>query len=199
MRKRFATLTALALLGLPAASAQAQARLGVIGGLSRATFTGGGSQGITWRNVGMVGAMAHLPIGDAFAVRPELLYATKGPRARLGRSADAALKLSYLQLPVLLQIVTDPGVPLHPRLYGGMSVGLLLDCRRGEARCDDDPDLVTRDFDSGLLMGGEIEVLGAGLGLRYEAGLGSVTAEGPGLESHNGVLSFTVQYLFGSR
>lgn len=198
MRKRFATLTALALLGLPA-SARAQAGLGVISGLSRATLTGGGSQGITWRNAWMVGGVAHLPIGDAFAIRPELLYATKGPRARLGRSAEAAPRLSYLQLPVLLQIVTDRGVPLHPRLYGGASVGLLLDCRRGGARCDDDPHFVTHGFDASLLMGGEIKVLGVGLGVRYEAGLGSVTAEGPGLETHNGVLSFTVQCLFGLR
>ena len=194
MRKRFAMLTALALLGVPTASAEAQARFGVISALSRATFTGGGSQGITWRTTLMVGGVADFPMGEAFSIRPELHFATKGSRARVGRTADAALKLSYLQLPVLLQVRTDPGILLRPRLYGGVSLGVLLSCRQEDANCDDH--LVTHAFDSGLLVGGEIELFHAGLGVRYEAGLGSVTDQAPGLEMQNGVLSLTVRYLF---
>ena len=199
MRIRFGMLAALALLGVPAADTQAQPRFGVIGGVSRATFTGGGAQGITWRTAAMLGGVADIPLGDAFSVRPELHFATKGSRGRAGSAAAVALKLYYLQLPVLLQLLTESDVLLRPRLYGGVSVGILLGCRRRAARCDDDPDLVTHDFDSGLLVGGEIEVLGAGLGLRYEAGLGSVTALARGLEVQNGVLSLTVRYLFQPR
>ena len=199
MRKRFAMLTALGLLGVPVASAQAQARFGVISGLSRATFTGGGSQGITWRTALMVGGVADVPFGKAFSIRPELHFATKGSQARAGRTADGALKLSYLQLPVLLQLLTDPAVRLRPRLYCGVSLGVLLSCRRQDANCHDDTHLVIRAFDSGLLVGGEIEVFAAGLGVRYETGLGSVTAQAPGLEVQNGVLSITVRYLFRPR
>ena len=196
MRKRIAMLSALALLGVPADSVQAQARFGVISGLSRATFTGGGTQGITWRTAVMVGGMADLPLGEALAIRPELHFATKGARPRVGRTADAALELSYLQLPVLLQILTDRDVPLRPQLYGGVLFGVLLSCRQEDMACSDDH---ARGFDSGLLVGGEVEALGAGLGVRYEAGLGSVSARHEGLEIQNGVLSFTMRYLFRSR
>ena len=199
MQKRFAMLTALALLGVPAASTQAQARFGVISGVSRATFTGGGAQGITWRTALMLGGVADVPLGEAFSIRPELHFATKGSRGRVGRAADAAMKLSYLQLPVLLQLLTERDVLLRPRLFGGVSLGILLSCRREDANCDDDADLVIHAFDSGLLVGGEVEVFGAGLGVRYEAGLGSVTSQAPGLEMQNGVLSLTVRYLFRPR
>ena len=199
MQNRFAIMTALALLGIPAGNIQGQARFGVISGLSRATFTGGGAQGITWRTTLMVGGMADIGLGEAFAVRSELHFATKGPRARVGETADAALKLSYLQLPVLVQLLTEPGILLSPRLYAGVSLGVLLRCRRKDLTCSDDPGLDIRSFDYALLVGGEIEVFGAGLGVRYEAGLGSVTARAPGLEIQNGVLSFTVRYLFQAR
>ncbi len=197
MKNRFATLTALALLSIPAANVQGQARFGVISGLSRATFTGGGAQGITWRTAVMVGGVADLRLGDALAMRSELHFATKGSRARVGKTAEAALRLSYLQLPVLMQLLTEPDVLLRPRLYGGVSFGLLISCRREDMACSDD--LHVHDFDTGLLVGGEIEVFGTGFGVRYEAGLGSVTAQAPGLEIQNGVLSLTLRYLFESR
>lgn len=198
MRKRLAMLTVLALLGVPATKSQAQARFGLIGGVSRATFTGGGARGITWRTAVLVGGMADIPLGEAFSVRPELHFATKGSRRREDRTPEAALKLTYLQLPVLLQVLTDREVLLRPRLYGGISFGLLLGCRREKANCENIPDLVTHALDSALLVGGEVEFFGAGLGLRYEAGLASVTAPSPGLEIQNGVLSLTVRYLFPS-
>ena len=197
MRKRFAMLTVLALLGVPATKSQAQARFGLIGGGSRATLTGG-ARGITWRTAVLVGGMADIPLGEAFSVRPELHFATKGSRRREDRTPETALKLTYLQLPVLLQVLTDREVLLRPRLYGGVSFGLLLGCRREKANCENIPDLVTHALDSALLVGGEVEFFGAGLGLRYEAGLASVTAPSPGLEIQNGVLSLTVRYLFPS-
>lgn len=197
MKNRFAILTALALLGIPAGNVQGQARFGVISGLSRATFTGGGAQGVTWRTALMVGGVADLRLGDALAMRSELHFATKGSRARVGKTAVAAMRLSYLQLPVLLQLLTEPDVLLRPRLFGGVSFGLLISCRREDIACSDD--LHVHDFDTSLIVGGEIEVFGTGLGVRYEAGLGSVTAQAPGLEIQNGVLSLTLRYLFKSR
>lgn len=197
MKHRFALLTALTLLGVAAANAQGQARFGVISGLSRATFTGGGAQGITWRTALMVGGVADVRLGDALAIRSELHFATKGSRARVGKMADAAMKLSYLQLPVLLELLTESDVLLRPRLYGGMSFGMLINCRREGVACSDD--LQLHAFDTGLLVGGEIEIFATGFGVRYEAGLGSVTARSPGLEIQNGVLSLTLRYLFGSR
>lgn len=198
MRKPFAMLAVLALLGVPAAGSEAQSRFGLIGGVGRATFTGGGAQGITWRTAVLVGGMADLPLGEAFSVRPELHFATKGSRRRADRTPEAALKLSYLQLPVLLQVRSGSGVLLRPRLYGGVSFGFLLGCRREKASCENISALVTHAFDVALLIGGEVEFFGAGLGLRYEAGLASVTAPGPGLGIHNGVMSLTARYLFPS-
>ena len=196
MKKRFAVLTALAVLAGSAATAQAQAAFGVIGGVSQATFTGGGSQGITWRTTFLAGVVGVVPLGESLAIRPELHFATKGARTRVARTADAAMELAYLELPVLLQVRADPGVLLRPHLYGGMSVGVLLGCKREQADCDDDPDFVGHTFGSSLVVGGEVEAFGAALGMRYEAGLNTVRADVTGLEIVNGVLSFTLRYLF---
>ena len=196
MKKRFAVLTALALLTGSAATVQAQAAFGVIGGVSQATFTGGGSRGITWRTTFLAGVVGVVPVGESLAIRPELHFATKGARARVARTDDAALELAYLELPVLLQVRADPGVLLRPHLYGGMSVGVLLGCMREQVNCDDDPDFVGHTFGSSLVVGGEVEAFGAALGVRYEAGLNTVRANVEGLEIVNGVLSFTLRYLF---
>lgn len=196
MRQRFAILAAVALLTGSAATARAQTAFGVIGGVSQATFTGGGSQGITWRTAFLAGAVALVPLGEVLAVRPELHYATKGARARVGRTADDALELAYLELPVLLQVRTDPEMPLRPQLYGGMSVGVLLTCVREQVDCDADRDFVGHTFGSSLVVGGELEAFGAALGVRYEAGLNGVRAGLEGLEIVNGVLSVTFRYLF---
>ena len=189
MRQRFAILTAVALLAGSAAAAQAQAVFGVIGGVSRATFTGGGSQGITWRTAFLAGAVGVIPLGETFSIRSELHFATKGARARLGRTADNALELAYLELPLLVQVGTGRGGRLSPYLYGGMSVAMLLRCKHEEVICDAD------DFDSSLVVGGEVEVRGTALGVRFEAGLSTVKADLEGLEIANGVLSVTLRYL----
>ena len=196
MQKRFAILSAVALLTGSAAAVQAQAGLGVIGGVSQSTFTGGGSQEVTWQKTFLVGVVGFVPLGENLSVRPEVHFATKGARPRVGRTASAALDLAYLELPLLLEVLPPSGGLLRPRLYGGMSVGMLLGCKREQVDCDDDRDFVGHDFDTGLVVGGELEAFGAGIGMRYEAGLNRVKADLEGLEIVNGVLSFTLRYMF---
>ena len=198
MRNRFAlaVLAAVALLTGSAATARAQAAFGVIGGVSRATFTGGGSQDITWRTTLIAGVAGVVPIGEILAIRPELHFAAKGARARVGRTADNALDLAYLELPLLMQVHTGRGSLVRPQLYGGMSVAMLLGCKRARIACDDDPDLESRGFDYSLVVGGEVEVFRTALGVRYAAGLNTVRAQVQGLEIVNGVLSFTLRYFF---
>lgn len=196
MWNRFAVSAAVALLTGSAATAAAQTEFGVIGGVGRATFTGGGSQGVTWRTTLLAGMIGVVPLGEILAIRPELHLATKGARARVGRTADNAVDLAYLELPVLLQVHPDREGPVRPQLYGGMSVAMLLGCRREQVDCDDDRGFVRHDFDSSLIVGGEVEVFGAALGVRYSAGLNTVRARVQGLEIVNGVLSFTLRYFF---
>ena len=196
MRNRFAVLVAMALLAGSAVPAQAQTAFGVIGGVSRATFTGGGSQEITWRTTLLAGMVGVVPLGEILAIRPELHLATKGARARVGRTADNAVDLAYLELPVLLQVHPGRESAVRPQLYGGMSVAMLLGCMREQVDCDDDPDFVGHDFDTSLVLGGEVEVFGAALGVRYTAGLNAVRARVRGLEIVNGALSLTLRYFF---
>lgn len=196
MRNRFAVLAAVALLTGSAATAQAQTAFGVIGGVGQATLTGGGSQDITWRTTLLAGVVGVVPLGDILSIRPELHIATKGARARVGRTADNAVDLTYLELPLLLQVHPGRGSLVRPQLYGGMSVAMLLGCRRQQVDCDDDRDFTSHDFDSSLVVGGEVEAFGAALGVRYATGLNTVRAKVQGLEIVNGVLSFTLRYLF---
>ena len=197
MRHRFATLTAVTLLIGSTTTVQAQAGFGVIGGISRSTLTGGGSQGITWRTTFLAGVAGVIPLAETFALRSELHYASKGGRARVGRTAHAAFELAYLELPLLVQVSAPPGIPLRPHLFGGMSFGALVGCKLEERDCDADPDFIGQDFDTGLVLGGEIEALGTALGVRYETGLSTVRAGLEGLEIVNGVFSITLSRLFG--
>ncbi|MDE2752289.1 MAG: hypothetical protein OXI83_06910, partial [Gemmatimonadota bacterium] len=50
----------------------AQSSFGVIAGLNRANFTGGGAVDVSPRTGAMIGLVGDIPVGPRFSVRPEL-------------------------------------------------------------------------------------------------------------------------------
>lgn len=202
---RPSALAATALVGaLQAAAAApvagvvvAQPSIGVIGGLNLATFTGSSSVTVAGRRAGvMLGAVAEVPIGGSFSLRPELHYSAKGARAITAGSGREGVEfsVSYLQLPLLVQVQPTFGSSVVPALLGGVSVGLPLRCRRGGLACKSIPGFARHSVDAGVVVGIEAGFFGvAAAGVRYEAGLRSVD-KSPHAELLNGVLSFTVRY-----
>lgn len=210
-----ALLLAAAPLGaqLPAAPRPATdaPRFGVLAGLSSATLdiNDADAEGISpdRRNGFAGGVYLTLPLrASGFAVRPELLYAQKGASLRASftdveGSFDirATTRLSYLELPLLLQFTVPTTGGLRPQLYAGPALALRTGCRvsgsvtfDGQTQtlnsdCDDEDGLGGegvgfRRFDAGAAVGGALafDVGGRGLtlGARYTHGL-AVVAEDP--------------------
>ena len=198
MRKQLATLMAVGLLSVPVAGARAQTTVGLITGISRATFTGGGASGVTWRTGFMGGGVVELPVGENLSMRSELYFATKGSRVRAipGDIGEHPLTLSYLQFPVMAQLQPGREVLLRPHLFGGVSLALPLSCKYANQSCDEIDDVDHRIYDASVLVGAEIEVARIGVGVRYEAGLTPVLTSGLVPEFKHGVLSFTARYTF---
>ncbi len=179
----------------------AQLDFGVIGGLGRAGFTGSGAIEVMSRTTFLIGVMGDVPFGETFSIRPEFYVSSKGAEVnttlgdyRLGPSK--MFTLSYIQMPVLAQLRTAQGGSVRPHLFGGVSVGVLLGCELQGRDCDDIAQIDYRAFDIGVVVGGEAEWRGLGIGARYEAGVRAVEASTLGNEIYNGVLSFTVRYMF---
>ena len=201
MRKQLAALIALGMILIPAGAAQAQYGLGLLAGVGRTAFTGAGSTDVPWRTSALAGALVEIPMDRILSLRVELYVATKGsPQVRTGLGdglRQDALKLSYLQLPVLVQLQTPLGVPLRSRTFMGVSSAVPVRCRVANASCRgvDHFHLVSYDF--GMLFGAEIDFRGLGIGARYEAGMTSVLPGATGGDVRNGMLAFTMRYTWG--
>lgn len=198
---RRAALLAAFLAAAPVAAASAQSAYSVIGGVQRANFIGGGSGEFTWRTAYMVGVMGDFSLSETFSLRPEVYYSSKGSAVKTERGdpGDAAFRLSYVQLPLLVQLRTAPGGTVRPHMFAGVSVGALLGCKLAEQRCSDIADFNQSRFDLSMVLGTEIEARGGAIGVRYEAGLRAVEATVRGNAIYNGVLSVTMRLRVGRR
>ena len=194
---RRAALLAALLVSAPTSLATAQTGYGIIGGVQRTNFIGGGSGEFTWRTTYMLGVVGDYTLTETLSLRPELYYSSKGSSVKTERGdpGDLAFRLSYIQLPLLAQLRTTPGGTFRPHMFLGVSVGALLRCRLAEQSCKDIADFNHSRFDLSLVLGTEVETRGGAVGVRYEAGLRAVEATVRGNAIYNGVLSVTMRYM----
>lgn len=201
MRKQLAALIALGMILVPTGVAQAQYGFGLIAGVGRTAFTGAGSTDVPWRTSALAGALVEIPTDRILSLRVELYVATKGsPQVRTGLGdglRQDALKLSYLQLPVLVQLQTPVGVPLRSRTFLGVSSAVPVRCRVANRSCREVDHFHLVSYDFGMLFGAEIDFRGLGIGARYEAGMTSVLPAATGGDVRNGMLAFTMRYTWG--
>ena len=197
MRRRFGVLTAVALLAAPVSGTRAQTSVGLITGMGISTYSGSGASNVEWRTAFMGGGVAAFPVGETISIRSELYFSSKGSRVRTetGAVGENVLELSYLQVPILVQLRPPVAAVVRPHLFGGISLALPVRCTRDDVPCTDVEHLDVHSFDAGVLVGGEIEMFGIGIGARYEAGLNSVLPSVSGTEVNHGVLLFTGRYM----
>ena len=173
--------------------------VGVQVGYSRADLALGGGAGnlVTSRQGAITGVYVHFPLGDALAVRSELLFSLKGGRtvAAVGGSGgtDIDIELAYLELPLLLRASIPTG-QFRPVLFAGPALALQIGCDFHfstdslPATCGQGNNLTVREWDFGLVGGGGVEVrlrrATMALEARYTAGLRSVL-EGFGLKNRS--------------
>ena len=197
MRRRFGVLMAVALLAAPVSGTRAQTSVGLITGMGISTYSGSGAGNVEWRTAFMGGGVAAFPVGETISIRSELYFSSKGSRVRTetGAVGENVLELSYLQVPVLVQLRPPVAAVVRPHLFGGISLALPVRCTRDDVPCTDVEHLDVHSFDAGVLVGAEIEMFGIGIGARYEAGLNSVLPSVSGTEVNHGVLLFTGRYM----
>ncbi|MYB06710.1 MAG: PorT family protein [Gemmatimonadetes bacterium] len=196
---RCALVLAAAMVVAAPCAAAAQPAFGVIAGLNRANFTGGGAVDVSPRTGAMIGLVGDIPVGPRFSVRPELHFSAKGSQVRTeaGDPADGPSKtfgVSYIQMPVLVQLRSASDGPVRPQLFGGLSAGVLLGCNLGSLDCADVEGIDQSGVDVGVVVGVELAMGRIGVGARYEVGVRAVDASVPGNEIYNGVASLTARY-----
>lgn len=191
MKKSLSTLfatTALVagtiLLNPSDALAQGRTRVGVKGGLNASSLFYD-SQGATNKNerIGFhVGLFAQAPVGEFFAIQPELLYMTKGASADynfVGFNGKNTFKLNYAELPVLATFKLGQAVELQAGPY----VAYLLNSNiNSNGDFGSGTSAINRDnfnkVDYGVAGGLNIYFGKAFIGARYEQGLQQIANSG---------------------
>ncbi|MBD2753337.1 porin family protein [Spirosoma validum] len=168
--------------------AQGSVRTGIKGGLNASSLFYD-SQGVSNKNerIGFhIGVFAQAPIGDFFAIQPELLYMTKGSLADynttiLGQNFNGrnTLKLNYAELPVLATFKLGQAVELQAGPY----VSYLLNSNvNSNGDFGIGSGAINRDnfnkVDYGLAGGLNIYFGKAFIGARYEQGLQRIADSG---------------------
>lgn len=183
----FATATLVAGLMFFSASdtlAQGRTRVGIKGGLNASSLFYD-SQGATNKNerIGYhVGVFAQAPVGEFFAIQPELLYMTKGATADyniLGFNGKNTFKLNYAELPVLATFKLGQAVELQAGPY----VAYLLNSNvNSNGDFGVGAAAINRDnfnkVDYGISGGLNIYFGKAFVGARYEQGLQQIANSG---------------------
>jgi hypothetical protein len=101
--------------------------LGLQGGVNVFTFSGSDATGAKSRTTFFAGASLTVPFGQAIFLEPQVLYSGKGA-SYTDSSGTATLKLTYLEVPVLLGVNLTPSARAGLRIFAGPTVGLKLSC-----------------------------------------------------------------------
>ncbi len=152
--------------------AQTSAKLGIKGGLNVANLDVKNVN--TDARLGFHGGLlAHIHLTPQWGIQPELLYSGQGMEENIN---DSKWKLSYINVPVMIQYMFDNGF----RLEAGPQIGFLVD---GEIEGDNGSELdITNDLktiDAGLGLGiGYLTYSGLGISGRYNLGLTDINEDG---------------------
>ncbi len=193
-RAAFAALAWGTLLSSPALAQSrdggSSLRIGIIGGANSATIGGKDADDADRRTGFLAGAYLVKPIAGSLSFRPELLLTQKGAKTTLVEedvTADVELKLTYIDVPVLLQFEPGTASAVRPHVYGGPSFGFKSNCKleasagdlSGSLDCDNDFDL--KSFDLGGVIGAGIGFplggIGATVGARYQHGFSDIAKD----------------------
>ncbi|WP_130733575.1 porin family protein [Flavobacterium sp. J27] len=185
-RKKIVATLALALMTSLAVNAQSKdsnAEFGVKGGVN---FSNMYTDDVDDENVLTsfnAGVYAKLPLSDAIAIQPELLYSRKGAELVYNNAlaeGTAKFKLNYIELPVLLKVNITNSFNIHAGPY----LAYLVDAQvtnETESGTFDFEDNYNNDdfnkFDYGLSAGVGLDFEAIGIGLRYNYGLQTVGKE----------------------
>jgi opacity protein-like surface antigen len=105
-----------------------------------------------------------------FALQPEILYVNKGAQKGLFLFT-AYWEIDYLEFPILLKYDLDPGGSVHPYLFAGPALGILLNSKIGALDYTYDVTDAMKPVDFSIAFGGAVDYKRVSLDLRYTVGL----------------------------
>ena len=139
-----------------------------------------------------VGLLSHNHLSNKIAIQPELQFSTQGTEVERGDN-DIEYRLSYLNIPVMLQYMFNNGF----RIEAGPYVGFLLgakDVSASGTEINSKEDY--KSLDAGLGLGlNYLSYSGFGVGGRYNIGLANVN-DRLGGKIQNRVFQLSVFYMF---
>jgi hypothetical protein len=185
---------ALALLPLTIVHAQGapmpRSRFGITAGINSAIVVGDDTEDATRQTGLMIGVLNVSPLTPSFSVQTEVLYTMKGAGAS-EEGADVAVKLNYLEIPVLGRFEIPASGGVKPFVYAGPAISFKTSCTieaefRGNklsTDCDDEQEsFKVKSVDYSAVIGGGLgfDVRGKMLtiGARYTHGFANIGDEG---------------------
>jgi hypothetical protein len=174
----------------------AQTKVGVIGGLNHAHFSG--PTKFNSRYLSGFGFILEKSLNDHFSIVAEPLYLQKGGilPADNGRP-EMKIKGSFIEIPIFLKFSMPGSKEFNPYLiagpYAGVKLSMEMDAEIADVAFSADLDPVTKTFDFGLEIGGGFELTLKSLSIfvegRYSFGLVDLHKNGTFQFSGGGITS----------
>jgi hypothetical protein len=175
-----------------AAPVAAESRIGILGGVNFATLhEAPAEEGLfSTRSLFEAGAVVDLGIGGRFSLRFEPMFLVKGSDVSFALSGpppsapNGALRLSYVELPVLLRVSFGTG-SFRPYLLTGPTVGYLTNAKAQDLASGQEMDVLDtfKRTDVGASFGGGFSVPLGGARVflegRYSLGFKNILKETP--------------------
>ena len=185
MFRRRTILSAL-VLSVAASSgvlAQAEVHFGVLAGGVFAKVGGSDATGDIKTRVGIAaGGFVTIGVSKNFAIEPEALFVQKGAKQEES-GVTSNLKLSYVEVPVLLKLRFPGSGTVVPHVYAGPYLGFKAGCHlsgtdgtvSASVNCDEDPfNFKVKSTDFGATFGGGVDVGRAIIDVRYDLGFSKI-------------------------
>ena len=163
-------LLILSIFSLTIAQAQnLQTHFGLKGGINISSLKVDGGQDYDAKPGIHIGGLAHVHISRHIAIQPELLYSTQG-----GKDGNFKFKFDYINIPLLLQIMTGSGF----RIETGPQLGFMVSGKQKDGDIEEDikDELSTIDV-SWAFGAGYLTSSGFGLDARFNLGLTNVNED----------------------
>ena len=171
---------------------------GITGGINLANVAGDSVEMNETKLCFGGGGFVEFPVAPLISVQPQLLYMMKG--MKWGGDTDSGVRLSYIEIPVLVKVNIPMAGPFNPNLFVGPYLGLNTGAEAYIEGVDEDIKDQIKSTDYGLVLGGGFDyALATGkltFDARYSMGLTSIDDTDDDDDVKNTGIMFMVGYGF---
>ncbi|MEX2604497.1 MAG: porin family protein [Gracilimonas sp.] len=181
------TIITITLMALGSANAQ-NINIGVKGGLN--SYSMESNNNIEFDSkIGLnFGLLGHTHLNEYFALQPEIVYSMQG-----AKSGNTNVKLSYINVPILVQYMFDNGF----RIQTGPQLGFMMNAEIENNNSTINIEENYKSIDLGLSVGASYVHTPTGFGIdaRYNHGISDIS-ESSNNKSYNRGFEIGIFYLF---